>query len=464
MRWLVDEASLGFVTVKELTRGLAALLDWPLWLATSLLATGFMDGQGSAAAQLVPPLPWLAVVGLAALARRHAPAAGGWPRWPARCFLYLAWFGQWASAMTDAGLDRGGGAARRRAAGCCSASRPTAIRWFERALTPAARPDADRADLRLPGAGPVLLRLRPGGGDDRHHRLRHAAHGAGDGPGPARRAGGDRRVRPDGRLHRRASSPGACWCPSARPMLMVGVNQVIMLSLNMVIIASMIGAGGLGYDVLTALRRLDIGAGLEAGMAIVVLAIALDRVSQAMAARGRDSPGRTSSALPRSPPPSLVARRPGCGGLAWPGARALAGGMDPVDRALVGRAGGVDQRPLFRYAGGRQERGRPEPHGAGQALPARPALAVGDPAHRPRRAAPRRPSLGRDLHRPAAVRPGHGAVGERDADRLSDRGLGPDRRADRHPARASPAPPGRGCGAWSRRPSTRCRPCPPSSI
>ena len=49
--------------------------------------------------------------------------------------------------------------------------------------------------------------------------------------------------------------------PAARPSLMVGVNQVIMLSLNMVIIASMIGAGGLGFDVLTSLKRLAIGAG-----------------------------------------------------------------------------------------------------------------------------------------------------------------------------------------------------------
>ena len=73
--------------------------------------------------------------------------------------------------------------------------------------------------------------------------------------------------------------------PSATPMLMVGVNQVIMLSLNMVIIASMIGAGGLGFDVLNALRRLDIGGGIEAGLAIVVMAIALDRLSQAFAAR-----------------------------------------------------------------------------------------------------------------------------------------------------------------------------------
>jgi len=64
---------------------------------------------------------------------------------------------------------------------------------------------------------------------------------------------------------------------------MIGVNQVIMLSFNMVIIASMIVAGGLGFDVLTSLRRLAIGEGLEAGIAITLLAVALDRFSQAFA-------------------------------------------------------------------------------------------------------------------------------------------------------------------------------------
>ena len=73
--------------------------------------------------------------------------------------------------------------------------------------------------------------------------------------------------------------------PAARPTLMVGVNQVIMLSLNMVIIASMIGAGGLGFDVLSSLKRLRIGEGIEAGLAITFLAIALDRLSQAFANR-----------------------------------------------------------------------------------------------------------------------------------------------------------------------------------
>jgi glycine betaine/proline transport system permease protein len=61
---------------------------------------------------------------------------------------------------------------------------------------------------------------------------------------------------------------------------MAGVNQCIMLSLSMVVIAAMIGARGLGYQVLVGIQRVDIGQGFEAGLAIVIIAIVLDRLTQ----------------------------------------------------------------------------------------------------------------------------------------------------------------------------------------
>ncbi|MBP5855548.1 proline/glycine betaine ABC transporter permease [Marivibrio halodurans] len=68
--------------------------------------------------------------------------------------------------------------------------------------------------------------------------------------------------------------------PLALPTIMAGVNQTIMLALSMVVIASMIGAGGLGNTVLTGIQRLDVGLGFEGGLGVVVLAILLDRITQ----------------------------------------------------------------------------------------------------------------------------------------------------------------------------------------
>lgn len=68
--------------------------------------------------------------------------------------------------------------------------------------------------------------------------------------------------------------------PNALPSVMTGVNQTIMMALSMVIIASMVGAGGLGNDVLASIQRLDIGLGFESGLAVVLLAIILDRVTE----------------------------------------------------------------------------------------------------------------------------------------------------------------------------------------
>ena len=71
--------------------------------------------------------------------------------------------------------------------------------------------------------------------------------------------------------------------PLALPTIMTGVNQTIMLSLSMVVIAAMISAGGLGEIVLRGITQMKIGLGFEGGIAVVILAIILDRITQGWA-------------------------------------------------------------------------------------------------------------------------------------------------------------------------------------
>ncbi len=73
--------------------------------------------------------------------------------------------------------------------------------------------------------------------------------------------------------------------PLAFPSIMVGVNQTTMMALAMVVIASMIGARGLGMEVLLAINRIEVGRGFEAGLSIVLLAILIDRITHAFATR-----------------------------------------------------------------------------------------------------------------------------------------------------------------------------------
>lgn len=80
--------------------------------------------------------------------------------------------------------------------------------------------------------------------------------------------------------------------PLATPTIMAGVNQTLMLSLSMVVIASMISVGGLGQMVLRGIGRLDMGLATVGGVGLVLLAIFLDRLTQAMGERTRNDPSR----------------------------------------------------------------------------------------------------------------------------------------------------------------------------
>ncbi len=282
MDWLIEEASFGLFTFTELTRGLAWLIERPYELAVSLFATGFLKGLGSDAVQVLPPLSWIGVIAVV-VAMGHYARDWRLSAFVGLCFGYLAVFGQWDSAMVTLSsivIAVPFGVAGGLLLGIAGYRWP----WFERAITPV---------LDLMQTVPIFAYLVP------------ILFLFGFGPVAALVATIIYAMPPMVRVTMLAlkSVPGeikdfgrmaGCsrrqmtWkvlVPAAKPGLMVGVNQVIMLSLNMVIIASMIGAGGLGYDVLASLRRLDIGAGLEAGVAIVVLAIALDRLSQAFAQR-----------------------------------------------------------------------------------------------------------------------------------------------------------------------------------
>ena len=75
--------------------------------------------------------------------------------------------------------------------------------------------------------------------------------------------------------------------PLAMPSIMAGINQTIMLSLSMVVLAAMIAAGGLGREVYMALGQVDIGRGFVAGTAIVLIAMILDRITQSLGKRKR---------------------------------------------------------------------------------------------------------------------------------------------------------------------------------
>jgi glycine betaine/proline transport system permease protein len=74
--------------------------------------------------------------------------------------------------------------------------------------------------------------------------------------------------------------------PQALPTIMTGVNQTIMMAMSMVVTTSMIGATGLGMEVLISVNRIEIGRGLISGTAVVIIAVILDRITQGLGGKG----------------------------------------------------------------------------------------------------------------------------------------------------------------------------------
>ena len=282
VRWLVNDASLGLFTFKEFTRGLSVVLDAPTNFLKGLLVTGFkIEGDTDTILQ-IPPLSWLGVTAAAGL----MTASLGNRRltlFVLAVFSYVAFIGLWDSTMLTltsiivavllgiiVGILLGIGT----------------YKWplLDRILAPV---------FDFMQTMPVFAYLVP------------SLMLFGYGPAAAMVVTLIYAMPPMARVTKislfkvnsetieygRMSGCTArqlTWkvmIPSIRPRLMLGVNQVIMLTLNMVIIASLIGAGGLGFDVWQALKALRIGQGAEAGIAITLVAIVLDRVSQQFAAR-----------------------------------------------------------------------------------------------------------------------------------------------------------------------------------
>ena len=282
INWLVNEADLGLYTFKEMTRGLGAVIEAPMLFLKGLLAIGFTFNVDGGTGIHVPPLSWLGLIVVfaalgASLGSRRLTA------FITLSFLYVAFIGLWQSTMlTFASIIVA--VVIGVASGVVLGIATHRWRVVERMLTPV---------FDFMQTMPVFAYLVP------------ALMLFGYGPAAAMVVTLIYALPPMARVTNVALSQvssevvefgriAGCsrrqlmWkvmLPSTRPRIMVGVNQVIMLTLNMVIIASMIGAGGLGFDVWQSLKALRIGQGAEAGISITLVAIVLDRLSQRLAAR-----------------------------------------------------------------------------------------------------------------------------------------------------------------------------------
>ena len=289
--YLKDEELLGLFNVKALTRTVSGWLEYPLDLSEALL----IEGEGPFG---LPAVPWVALVGLFAVL---GAKLGGWrlALLGGGCSLYLAVFNVWEDSMITLSIVfvvAPLAAMFGWAAGLAAAK----AKWFEALLVPL---------LNVMQSMPHFSYLLPisvfiGIGDEAGAiaTILFAV------PPMARLTIlGLRSVSPEV-LEAGLMSGCTKWqmlwrveMPASRPQLMVGVNQVLMQCFGMTVLASFVGTRGLGLPLLNYLQSLKIGKALEVGVAIVLMAIMLDRLSQAAGARRPEHVDYTKSWLQRHP-------------------------------------------------------------------------------------------------------------------------------------------------------------------
>ena len=275
--WISQAQITDGLAVKDVTRTLSSVIEWPTRMLEAILVDGFNSGFGSQAQSILPPLSWLGLVGATLLL---AWRLGGVRLTVLAAFTaaYLLFFGLWHSAMQTisllavavpigAGLGLGLGVMlwrRPRIQG------PALLAFDQLQTIPIFAylvPIVVFFGLGYPPAiivtvifaVPTMIRTTVAG-------LILAQTSVGE---LAQSLGCNQRQE--------------LWkilVPTAQAELRVGVNQIVMLSFSSTVLASLVGTNGMGYDILVALRQLSIGRGIEAGVGITLMAILLDRFFQ----------------------------------------------------------------------------------------------------------------------------------------------------------------------------------------
>ncbi|MGE4244819.1 MAG: ABC transporter permease [Parvibaculaceae bacterium] len=273
--WLGNEAAIGPVKVRDVTRGLSWLLSWPLYWTEAVLYRGFQDVG-------LPPLPWIVLVAGVGL---FGHWVGGLKLglFGAACTAYLAIFGLWTDAMRTLAIVL---VAVPLAAGTGLLLGIWATRSKRAEATLTSLFDLMQATPHMAYLAPVVILFGFGQVPAMLATVIFAM------PPMARCTILGIRTVPSEVVE--AARMSGCtpsqllWkveLPAAHQTLMLGFNQVVMQTLAMAVIASLVGASGLGQRLLFSLQQLMIGKATEQGIAIVLIAVVLDRLTQAYAYR-----------------------------------------------------------------------------------------------------------------------------------------------------------------------------------